>query len=843
MFHPSAYENASPNGFGVLEVVGDGDAGEARRFVPLRRAELRGEVAGPLAALRLTQVFGYAAAQCDRVLEAVYRFPLPGDAAVTAVRVRFGDAEIRAELKERQQAEADYDRAKEQGRQAALATREAPDVFTLQVAGIRPDQEVTVETSYVQLARPEGPGWSLRIPLTTAPRYVRSDEAGTRPAAGQPLGLLRDPGHRFALDLAVRGAETVESPTHPLELIREGDRRRVRLRDGEVLPDRDCVLTWRVAQDRDRPALHVLVHDDAAAGHAYFLALVAPPAARDTGQGVPREVVLLVDHSGSMEGPKWQAADWAVERFLADLTGRDAFALGLFHDTTHWLARAPRPAEERAVGEAVAFLEAHRDSGGTELGVALEQALGLERAAGERARHVLIVTDAQVSDEGRILRLAEAESRRADRRRISLLCLDAAPNSYLAQELADRGGGVARFLTSDPEQGDIATALDEVLADWSEPVLAGLRLEVDRPGVEAAGHAVTAGDRTGGSVVDLGDLPAGRPLWVVGRVPRGEGGPLSFRLATGRGHDLAGCQIEPAGEAPEGRALTALFGARRVLELEHLIHADYAEAELGAELRRLGYDPDRVLEGRPEAAPKVYAENARADAMAALRELLVREALGCGLASTETAFVAVRTEAGRVVEGRVAVANALPAGWSDEFLMSPGYVGYAGAGLRMLWASLAPPTPPSSTTDDLLCAYAAPAMGVAAVPHEEGRAPSRTVVFSGVPTLTDSEAILFDSARDRGVLPEGATLARLVVGFPEGSPEPRGLDPGLELRVFVDDPTAPRARVRLADLVSRRGERPLNLRVGPGQAVRIVLADPAGAWARGAPRIEVALGW
>jgi Ca-activated chloride channel family protein len=128
------------------------------------------------------------------VLEAVYRFPLPGDAAVTAVRVRFGDAEIRAELKERQQAEADYDRAKEQGRQAALATREAPDVFTLQVAGIRPDQEVTVETSYVQLARPEGPGWSLRIPLTTAPRYDRSDEAGTRPAAAAgPAARPRPP--------------------------------------------------------------------------------------------------------------------------------------------------------------------------------------------------------------------------------------------------------------------------------------------------------------------------------------------------------------------------------------------------------------------------------------------------------------------------------------------------------------------------------------------------------------------------------------------------------------------------------------------------------------------------
>ena len=61
--------------------------------------------------------------------------------------VRFGDVEIEAELKERQQAEAEYEEAKQQGQQAALATRESPDVFTLQVAGLQPDQDVTVETS------------------------------------------------------------------------------------------------------------------------------------------------------------------------------------------------------------------------------------------------------------------------------------------------------------------------------------------------------------------------------------------------------------------------------------------------------------------------------------------------------------------------------------------------------------------------------------------------------------------------------------------------------------------------------------------------------------------------
>src|SRR5262249_24221726 len=153
--------------------------------------------------------------------------------------------------------------------------------------------------------------------------------------------------------------------------------------------------------------------------------LLAPPARRPDSASMPREVILLVDHSGSMQGPKWEAADWAVKRFLTGLGERDAFALGLFHDRRTWLAKAPKPAAAKAVEKAVEFLKKHQDTAGTELGVALEQALDLKRADGEAARHVLILTDAEVSDAGRILRLADAEARQSPRRRIDVLCIDA----------------------------------------------------------------------------------------------------------------------------------------------------------------------------------------------------------------------------------------------------------------------------------------------------------------------------------------------------------------------------------------------------------------------------------
>ena len=846
MFNPRAYENTRPDGIGVMEIKGAGGGEkDPRLFVPLKRSELRGEIRGPLAALELVQVYGYTRQQCDKVVEASYRFPLPGDAAVTRVRVRFGDAEIIAELKERQQAEAEYEQAKNDGKQAALATRESPDVFTLQVTGLQPDQDVTVETSYVQLARNDGAGWSLRIPLTTGPRYFRSDELTSRHARGQPLALLRDPGHRFRLDLMVRGAREVQSPTHALRTATQDEAIRVELRDGEIIPDRDCILSWRPGQPTASRALHVLVEADVATTRDYFLALVVPPDSPEALPGagaealptVPREVILLVDHSGSMEGAKWAAANWAVKRFLSGLSSVDSFALGVFHNTTRWFSDRAQRAEKGVVQEAVKFLESARDSGGTELGVALEQALNLDRSPGGPTRHVLVVTDAQVTDQGRILRLADEEGTRPDRRRIHVLCIDAAPNSFLALSLAERGGGVAHFLTSAPEEEDITTALDQILADWSAPVYADLSLELNRAGVETSGRACRSLGDSGGSAIDLGDLPAGRPLWVAGRAPRVEGQPLHMRLIA-RGKDSLGqatVGVESRDAGPW--ALKALFGARKVVGLEFLISSGYEKDELADALRRLGYDPAVVLLPGGRGRRKVYAENARADAELALKKLLIAEALDYGLASSETAFVAVRKEAGRPIEGHIAVGNALPAGWSEHFVSS------APTTLASMAFSIAP------TRSRGLPSGAGASMGLPRfAAHTEGaRVPAaqEAIVFAGVPQFAQGRVVLIDTSlrQDAGRLPDDATISGLRLGFPEGAPDAAAVDAGLCLWVFLDDLVAPRARVSLSDLLAQGLQRPLNLARRRGQVLRIVLVDPNGSWSRRAPRIEIMLQW
>jgi Ca-activated chloride channel family protein len=552
-----------------------------------------------------------------------------------------------------------------------------------------------------------------------------------------------------------------------------------------------------------------------------------------------------------MEGAKWEAADWAVKSFLYGLSQRDTFGLGLFHSTTKWFDRKTRQADGPSIEKAIDFLMRNRDSGGTELGVALEQALSLTRSAGDHARNVLIITDAEVSDAGRILRLADEESRRDDRRRISVLCIDAAPNSHLAMELAERGGGVAKFLTSDPEQEDISTALDEALADWAEPVLTGLRLEVNSPVTQAAGRDVRAAQEPGWSGIDLGDLPGGRSVWVIGRAPRNRLNDFAIKL-TRRGHEsVTDGRVEIRRIDKDQTAIKALFGARRVLGIEYLMNSGYAGDALNDQLARLGYDPSEVL------APKqrLYAENARVEVREALRDLLAREALDYGLACAETAFVAVRKEAGRVIEGSVAVANALPDAWSDTF------TGSARARGITLYSAAPPPAapnpaPPRSIENRPLFSLGRlrrgarkpapdmPVMDWMEVAESAAPVSNRTMLFSGNPQGS-GEIILFDSTRDQAVPParEAGTINRLIVSFAGGAPDAKSLGAELCLLVFVGDMATPRAKVKLADLVRQGGARPLNLSRKRGEALRLTLADPAGVWSGGSPQIEVALEW
>src|SRR5262249_54438537 len=203
------------------------------------------------------------------------------------------------------------------------------------------------------------------------------------------------------------------------------------------------------------------------------------------------------------------------------------------------------------------------------------------------------------------------------------------------------------------------------------------------------------------SAIDIGDLPAGRPVWVIGRVPSGNG-PLSFRLRTGA-EVVAECSVgKGAGDVP---GLKALFGADRVRRLEDVMTANYAGEELRAELARLGYET-------AAGEAKVYAENARDAAAVVVRQLLVQESLAAGVPCSATALVAVRSEPGKpVIETRI-VANALPHGWSGAFVGGGARLrGISVAALNApvgsfrSWAAPPPAAPATESVDSMLVEF------------------------------------------------------------------------------------------------------------------------------------------
>lgn len=838
IFNSKWFDNSRPDGVAVLEIleVRDGE----KCFVPLVKTKLEGSISGPLAAFALTHIFRYAKESNPRVIEALYRFPLPGDAAVTRVDVKFGEVTINATLKARDEAETVYRNAKKENKAAALVTRESPDVFTLRIAGIAPDEEVTITTHYSQVGNPEQTGFSFRIPLTTAPRYVRSDEQYSRHANGQPLAVLQDPGHRFSLSVSVGGNGKIISPTHAIAATKDG---LISLTQDEVIPDRDCVLVWEPVLRDTIPVCQIFSDGS---DEAHFLALVSPP--EESPVHYPRDVIILVDHSGSMEGAKWEASDWAVERFITGLTDKDTFNLCLFESKTYWLSKHPLPANQVYKAQAIQFLK-YKQSGGTELGVALEQAVSQTRRKGVLSRNVIIITDGEVTDSARILRLVDNEAKHKDARRCSILCIDAAPNSNLAQQIAERGGGIAKFLSSSPKEEDITSALDEILALWDAPVAVGLSLAVNRENLFVDGRKVKKSP-DGRCLVDLGDLPSGKSTWVVVRAPSSQE-PLQFELC---GSD--NCSI-PVSVLP-CPAVSVLFGARLIAELEYLMHADYPEKELSLYLSGLGYDMDSLMH-KPQK--KVYVENRMQDHMSLMRSLVVQESLKYNVISAETAFVAVRLEPGRAVEEQVIVANALPDGWSDSFTnfvsmskmssrrsaMPKGgvleWVGGEGSGIIFQHdgtMKLEPRrvSPSISKSSNLIVPKNVPSPSQSKDVPVDLETYNGYLLYSGIPVFSRKESVLFDSslARDAKKVPDTVFLKKLKFTVKD---LPSLTGTGMYLLLYVDDPVVPRVKVLLKDLIQHLGNRPLNIQRTSGELLKIVLIDPDGEWDKNCPVIEV----
>ncbi len=570
------------------------DLNGERSLLSLAAVTMKATVAGRVSLLRVEQRF-----QNPHTVpvEAVYIFPLPGGCAVSDFELKVGTRVVKGEVRERMEARRGYAQAKAEGKRAALMEQERDDVFTVTVGNLPPGEEIAVRIECSdQLAYFDDGMTELRLPVVVAPRYIRGTLLDGEPVghgvAGDTDGVPDasritpprlaegfDPkvALKIEVELLADGEEIrdLECTQHAVRTGLSADRVTVRL-SAEAEPlDRDFVLRWRVASAAVRSSCLAFTDHR---GVRYAALSVVPPR-RDGFLGRPRDVVFVLDRSGSMSGEKMSSAARACSLLLQTLGPRDRFGIVAFDDRTEWMGAAPhalgsptdavlRRAEPREVARGEAFLRGIGSRGGTELLPALDDTAAVfdsRRESSGRAPVIVVLTDGEVGDESAIL--ARVQSRLIDVR-VFTIGIDTAVNSGLLQRLASTGGGTSAFVT--PGAG-LEDALRAVGREIGEPLVTDLN--VSGPQVERGSQAPERAP----------DLFAGRASTVFFRTGATKTVTVRGRTADGKSFE----QTVPVREVAHP-AIAHLWARARVVDLEDRFRMNLGgTSDLKSEIVRL----------------------------------------------------------------------------------------------------------------------------------------------------------------------------------------------------------------------------------------------------------------
>ena len=559
-------------GFGALET-------DSKGCLPLVAMDVRSHVSGLWSRTHITQTYCNTT---DDAIEATYIFPLPERAAVRSCILHVGERRIEAELQERSAARAAYNEAIATGHRAAIAEEDRSGVFSLRAGNIPSGETVRVEFEMVGPLEIDSGEATLRFPLVVAPRYVPGIALDGLPVGG---GILPDtdqvpdasritppvllPGFpnpiSLTLEVTIDPAGLEPTPGAWREglacslhsaITEEGPPWTVRLQPDERL-DRDFLLRFPVTGTDPGGSLQV---SPATKTNSGTLAVTLIPDEVDTiAEVAPRDVVVLLDRSGSMQGWKMVAARRAAGRLIDSLGDDDRFAVIAFDDRLEYETEGLLPATDRNRFGAVGWLSNLEARGGTEMGQPIEQAARWLGNASDRDPIIVLVTDGQVAGEDMLLsQLKQASGSRIPR--VFSVGIDEAVNAGFLRRLADLAGGLCELVESEDRLDEV---MDRIARRLQPPRLTDLSLESDDVSWDPADIVPSR----------LPDLFPGRPVTILVR-HQATDGPVRVRVRGQRPNGSA-WTTELTGTPADRSTLASAWGRLRVRELEDRVAASY----------------------------------------------------------------------------------------------------------------------------------------------------------------------------------------------------------------------------------------------------------------------------
>ena len=421
-------------------------------------------------------------------VEGVYVFPLPEKAAVDRMRLHIGERFIEGEIREKEQAKKEYERARSEGKKASLVEQQRPNLFTTSIANVAPGERVVVEIEYLEDLRYDDGTFSIRFPLTLTPRYIPGSPLPDRQGSGwsadttrvADASLITPPvvtasrDHKVSLRAHIDAGmplEIVASRYHPVEVTEQQGRYTVSLANDAVPKDHDFELLWRPVVSS---APRAMVFRETISNEPHYLLMVVPPdGAQAAPLAVPREVLFVVDTSGSMHGTSLAQAKQALMRALDGLGAGDRFNVIEFNSTTRALYHQSVAADAANLGRARRFVQALEANGGTEMRPALR--LALDSAGTEtHLRQGVFITDGSVGNEDELF--AMIEERLGDAR-LFTVGIGSAPNSWFMRKAAELGRGTFVVISALHE---VAEKMDRLFAKLQHPQITNI--DVSWPG-------------------------------------------------------------------------------------------------------------------------------------------------------------------------------------------------------------------------------------------------------------------------------------------------------------------------------------------------------------------------